>query len=119
MADFGQVYADETLLTSTAAAVNAAVAASIASTPKDAYLQTVRSLYLQDTRSLVLRVEVPVLVLVGERDHRTPMPLAQELAQATPGAVLQVVPGAAHLANLDNPAGFHAAIDHFLETLDA
>jgi 3-oxoadipate enol-lactonase len=117
MEAFGQGYAAETLLPRSQPTWGATLAAGIAATRKDAYLDTVKSLFVQDTRPLLARVEVPVLVLVGEHDRRTPRALADEIVQAAPGAILQVIPGAAHLANLDNPQAFHAAVDGFLATL--
>jgi pimeloyl-ACP methyl ester carboxylesterase len=36
-----------------------------------------------------------------------------------PGSKLQIIPGASHLANLDKPDEFNAAIDGFLATLES
>jgi pimeloyl-ACP methyl ester carboxylesterase len=38
----------------------------------------------------------------------------QEMADRTPGGRLEVVSGAAHIANVNNPAGFEQAISPFL-----
>lgn len=116
MDEFARAYAEETLLRPTAERL-AALARGIAATSKEAYLQTVRSLFVQDTREALAKVDVPVLVLVGDQDQRTPRPMAEAVAQAAPRARLEVIPDAAHLANLDNPQAFQQAVDRFLSGL--
>ncbi|KEF33406.1 beta-ketoadipate enol-lactone hydrolase [Deinococcus sp. RL] len=64
-------------------------------------------------RDALRGLAVPLLVLVGEADDITPVEYAQELADAGRGE-LRVLPGAAHLSNLDNPAAFNAALLEFL-----
>lgn len=117
MTDFGHAYADETLLITAGTQANSALANSIATTDKEAYLQTVRSLFVQDTRHLLGEVQVPVQVLVGEKDNRTPLAQAQQVAASVPGAQLEVIPRSAHIANLDNPAGFRTALETFFARL--
>jgi pimeloyl-ACP methyl ester carboxylesterase len=63
-------------------------------------------------------IEVPTLVLVGRRDTVTPPTEAEAIAQAIPGARLAIVPGAGHLANLEEPGAFNAALRGFLNALD-
>lgn len=66
-----------------------------------------------DHRDTLRGLEVPLLVLVGEADEITPAEFAQEIADAG-GGELRVIPGAAHLSNLDNPEAFNAALLTFL-----
>ncbi len=56
----------------------------------------------------------PVLVLCGERD-RPNLPLSRRLADALPDARFETVPGAGHVANLDNPEAFTALLRDFLD----
>jgi 3-oxoadipate enol-lactonase len=58
-------------------------------------------------------VAMPVLVLCGERD-RINLSLSRTLAAALPDARLAVVPGAGHVANLDNPDAFNRLLREFL-----
>jgi len=58
---------------------------------------------------------VPTLVLVGERDTVTPPPSSESMKSKIPGAELHIVPGAAHLSNLDNPAYFNEKLLTFLK----
>lgn len=117
MQSFARSYAQETLLAPTAAAHAGELADSIARTGKAAYLQTMRSLYLQDARPLVAAVRCPILVLLGGQDRRTPLPLSEEIVATAPHARLEILPDAAHLSNLDNPAGFERAVDGFIRGL--
>jgi 3-oxoadipate enol-lactonase len=54
---------------------------------------------------------------VGEEDALTPRADAQFLASGIPGSELVVVPGAGHLANLESPDVFSAALAQFLSRL--
>jgi 3-oxoadipate enol-lactonase len=63
-------------------------------------------------------IAVPTLVLVGEEDVITPPSEAQALADAIPGARLEVVPESGHMAPYENPAVANAVILRFLEGLD-
>jgi 3-oxoadipate enol-lactonase len=62
-------------------------------------------------------IRVPTLVLVGSDDQLTPLPVAQSLATGITGAKLEVIPGAGHISNLENPAAFNAALRKFLQSL--
>jgi 3-oxoadipate enol-lactonase len=69
-----------------------------------------------DSRQTLPTVAVPTLVVVGAEDVLTPPSEAEALAAAIPGARLEVIPGAGHLANLENPGAVNAALRAFLET---
>jgi pimeloyl-ACP methyl ester carboxylesterase len=60
-------------------------------------------------------IAVPTLVLVGAADAVTPPEAAAALAQGIPGARRVVIPGAGHLANLEEPGAVNAALRAFLQ----
>lgn len=66
-----------------------------------------------EQRGTLRSLAAPLLVLVGEQDEITPPELAQEIADAGRGT-LRVIPGAAHLSNLDAPDAFNEALLGFL-----
>ena len=68
-----------------------------------------------DGRDILARFGGPVLVLVGMDDVLTPPAKARAIADLVPGAELVELPGAGHLANLEQPAAFNAALARFLE----
>jgi 3-oxoadipate enol-lactonase len=67
-----------------------------------------------DLRPELGQVKVPVLVLVGEHDEATPPPMSHELAAGLPQARLKVIPGCAHVPQLQSPEVFLDAIGDFL-----
>lgn len=66
---------------------------------------------------MLARVRVPALVVMGEQDEFTPITDAQLLHERIPDSRLLVVPGAAHLPNLERPAAFNAALEALLEVV--
>ena len=67
-----------------------------------------------DLRPELGRVKIPVLVLVGEHDEATPPPMSHELAAGLPQADLEIIPGCAHVPQLQSPEIFLAAIGDFM-----
>lgn len=67
-----------------------------------------------DLRPQLASVNVPVLVLVGELDEATPPQMSRELAEGLQDARLIVLPGLAHVPQLQAPTAFMQAIGSFL-----
>jgi 3-oxoadipate enol-lactonase len=67
-----------------------------------------------DLRPELGKVTVPVLVLVGQHDEATPPPMARELAALLPQAHFEIVPGCAHVPQLQSPRLFLDVIADFL-----
>lgn len=63
-----------------------------------------------DSRSLLPTLRIPVSLIVGEHDAISPVAEMKEIADAIPGARFTVIQGAGHLANLEAPAAFDAAL---------
>ncbi|MDA2811521.1 alpha/beta fold hydrolase [Nocardiopsis sp. RSe5-2] len=70
-----------------------------------------------DPRPSLARAAVPTLVVVGTEDPFTPVEEAHTIRDLVPGARLEVLPGTAHLPNLEDPEGFGRALDPLLETI--
>lgn len=70
-----------------------------------------------DSTSALSAIAVPTLVVVGEHDTITPVDDARDMAAAIPDARLEIVPGAGHLSNLENPRAFNSALEAFLAEL--
>ncbi len=67
-----------------------------------------------DLRGELRKVKAPALVLVGEQDEATPPPMSHELAAGLPDARLKIIPGCAHVPQLQSPRVFLDAIADFL-----
>lgn len=76
----------------------------------DAYAGCCEAIADMDLREDLGAVRAPTLVLAGEDDPATPPALAEEIANRVPGARLAVVPQAAHLGNVEQPAAFTALL---------
>ena len=76
-----------------------------------------RMMHRADSTPLLAQVTVPALVITGEEDEMIPVDESRKMAAAISGATLVVVPGAGHLANLEQPDAFNHALGTFLSTL--
>jgi pimeloyl-ACP methyl ester carboxylesterase len=63
-----------------------------------------------DLSDVLPTVDVPTLLLWGERDVRSPRPVAEAFAAAIPGARLEWILRAGHAAHLEQPEAFTAAV---------
>jgi 3-oxoadipate enol-lactonase len=83
-------------------------------TEPDVFQAACAALAELDLRPELEKVKVPVLVLVGEQDEATPPPMSRELAALLPDARLKIIPGCAHVPQLQSPEVFLDAIGEFL-----
>jgi len=95
-------------------AATAAAIAALAAVPEAAYRAAVHCLTTFDRRADLGRIAVPTLLVCGERDALAPPRTMARMRDAIPGARLVVLPGAGHLAHLEYPAAFNAAVGGFL-----
>jgi pimeloyl-ACP methyl ester carboxylesterase len=70
-----------------------------------------------DVRERVAEIDVPALAIVGEHDQLTPPWYHEFLADEMPNAELAVIDDAAHLAMLERPEPFNAALGEFMRSL--
>jgi pimeloyl-ACP methyl ester carboxylesterase len=66
-----------------------------------------------DTRDLLPAIDVPALLLWGEKDSRSPLYVAEAFRDAIAGARLVVIPGAGHVSNMESPEAFNATVQEF------
>src|SRR5262245_37041108 len=67
-----------------------------------------------DSTPLLAGIHVPTLIVVGEEDALTPPDMSREMHRAIHGSELVLIPEAGHLANLERPRAFNAALAGFL-----
>lgn len=60
-------------------------------------------------------IDVPTLIIAGDKDQLTPVSTAERMQRAIRGSELVVFPGHTHLVQVEKPAEVHAAIDDFLK----
>lgn len=70
-----------------------------------------------DTTPSLGKLTMPVLIMVGESDATTPPAASQAMHERIPGSELRVIPGAAHMSNLENAEVFNRHLLTFLGRL--
>ena len=86
----------------------------MAAVPEATYRATMLALMGFDLRRALKDIAVPTLLLSGSRDNNAPAPMMAKMASYIPSAQYVELEGVGHLANLERPAAFNAALDHFL-----
>lgn len=71
-----------------------------------------------DAAERLAEIDVPTLVVVGERDRPDILRFADRLAAEIPAARLLTLPGVGHLPNLEAPEAFNAAMAEFFAEVD-
>jgi 3-oxoadipate enol-lactonase / 4-carboxymuconolactone decarboxylase len=88
--------------------------AMIASVDAESYAQCCEAIAAMDQRADLSRIASQTLVIGGASDVATPTECQQAIAEAIPGARLESVPGAAHLATAEQPGRVaRLLLDHF------
>jgi 3-oxoadipate enol-lactonase len=87
----------------------------MAAVPAASYRATMLALMGFDLRNALKSIAVPTLVLSGAKDNNAPAPMMAKMASYIPSAKYVELEGAGHLANLERPMAFNAALDHFLK----
>jgi 3-oxoadipate enol-lactonase len=95
--------------------LEARVRAMMMEAPADVIAATLIGLAARpDSTPLLRSIAVPTQVVVGEDDQITPAGEAQLMARGIPGSMMQMVPDAGHLPNLENPPVFNRILAGFL-----
>lgn len=70
-----------------------------------------------DSVRFLREITCPAQIIVGELDQATPPADAKLMAEQIPGARLAIIPGAAHLSNLEQPEAFIQIVASFMADL--
>jgi pimeloyl-ACP methyl ester carboxylesterase len=70
-----------------------------------------------DSTPTLAQIAVPTLIVVGAEDSLTPPQHAEQMRAAIRGAHLALIPGAAHLANFEQPDTFNQIVREFLHSV--
>jgi 3-oxoadipate enol-lactonase len=87
----------------------------MAAVPQATYRATMLALLGFDQRSALKSIAVPTLVLSGSKDNNAPAPMMTKMASYISRATYVELEGVGHLANLERPDVFNAALDQFLK----
>lgn len=81
------------------------------------YRAAVECIVTFEQRANLPNIGVPTLVLAGETDTNAPAPMMEKMATKIPGARYVCLPMLGHLANLEDPQAFDAALSDFLNSV--
>jgi 3-oxoadipate enol-lactonase len=95
--------------------VVARLQAVVASNPDEGYAGCAEALATADLRAVLGRVSAPTLVIAGQYDRGFPIEHARRLRDGIAGARLVQLDNVAHIANVEAPAAFNAAVLAHLE----
>ena len=87
----------------------------MAAVPETTYRAALSAIAGFDRRSALPAIAVPTLLLAAEHDGTAPPDVMQRMAARIPGAEYTCLAGAGHIANVEQPAAFNAAVVSFLQ----
>ncbi len=87
----------------------------MASVLEATYRATMLAMLGFDQRNKLKNIVVPTLLLSGSKDKNAPAPMMAKMAAYIPSAKYVELEGVGHLANLERPGAFNAALDSFLK----
>ena len=89
----------------------------LAHTPDSTYRDHLLAMRGFDRRAALDGIKVPTLVIAARHDLNAPAAASKRMAGRIPGARYAELDDAGHLAHLERPACFNAALDEFLQTV--
>ena len=81
------------------------------------YSQTLTLLGMHDASDLLPEIDLPTLILAGDRDILVPAFTADHMHRAIPGSRLVIVEGGTHYALMEYPQLFREELRSFLATI--
>ena len=91
--------------------------AVMAQVPEATYRAALQAIVAFDRRAALPALRMPTLCLAGEHDRTAPPEVMQRMAAHIPQAQYQCLAGAGHIANVEQPDAFNAALLGFLRRL--
>lgn len=96
------------------AAAQEAATAVMSRVPEATYRAALKAIVAFDRRAALPAIGAATLCLAGEHDRTAPPEVMQRMAGRIPGATYTCLADAGHIANLEQPAAFNAAVVAFL-----
>jgi len=69
-----------------------------------------------DLREVLPRINIPVLLIYGDSDKRSPLHIAKEMHENIPASKLVILEGIGHVVNLEAPEIFNSEVRQFLKS---
>ena len=91
------------------------MAQGIVSTSVDGFAGCCEAISHINTFERLHEITCPTLIMVGERDHGTPPPMAKAMKEKMPDATFFEIPNAGHISNIEQPAIFNQHLIEFYQ----
>ncbi|MBL8805830.1 MAG: alpha/beta fold hydrolase [Rhodospirillales bacterium] len=114
MADLAEATVESLVGPAASKAVREFARGCVAQVPVQAFAAAIRLIVTFDGRPDLPKIACPTLLLAGERDTNAPAAMMQKMAERIAGSKFVVLPGCGHLANIEDPDAFNAAVLEFL-----
>ena len=82
---------------------------------RDIALMRIAMIAAHDALARLPGISAPTLVICGEQNHCTPLPLSEEIARAIKGAELVVLKEGGELIELEQEAAYHGIVAGFID----
>lgn len=79
--------------------------------------QVFRDVVNYDQTSQIQKINVPTLIVWGERDHIVPMRIAEEMNSLIDKSELKIIEGAGHNSYFDNPNLFYGYVKTYIDNI--
>ena len=93
------------------------IVADINNNPRTNYWEIIRSVWNWEAGEKLKQINVPALILVGDRDSLTPPQISHRLHMAIPNSKLVIVKNASHYVVLEQPEFVNTEILNFLKEI--
>jgi pimeloyl-ACP methyl ester carboxylesterase len=93
------------------------VMSDVRNNPRENYFQAIRSIWNWGAADRLKEIEGPTLIMVGDKDTRTPPRFSRLLYATIPNSRLVIVEGAGHCLPLERPERVNEEIIKFLKSL--
>jgi len=118
MADLADATVESLMGPKAGAAARAYARTCVGEVPVAAFAAAIRLIVTFDGRADLARIACPTLLVAGSHDTNAPASMMEKMAQKIPGARFAVLPECGHLANLEDPDAFDAAVLSFLDAVE-
>ena len=84
---------------------------------KESYLKTIDASMSTFHDHVFSKIDVPTLILVGEKDKLTPPSMASKIQKLVKNSKLFIIQEAGHLINIEKPKSFNSKVLQFLKKI--
>ena len=99
---------------SATASAQSSARAVMSEVPESTYRAALQAIASFDQREALARFTLPTLCLAAEHDRTASPDVMRRMAQHIPGAEFECLANAGHIANVEQPAAFNAAVLSFM-----